>query len=120
MYLTSQFSTWVENCVVIKVRHCVKSVMLILCVPRHLVGVTFRASSIANNVCCVGTFASKSDRKASKGFRPSNVGKLLIVLLIQRTSLVNLAHHIVDTSYILLCQFFGASSESYEHSISLH
>jgi hypothetical protein len=119
VYLTSQLSTWAENHTVIKVRHCVQSVMLILCVPHHLVGVSLRASSIANSLYCVGTLASKYDRKASKGFKPSNVGKLLTVVSIQRTSLVNLAHHLVDTSYILFCQFSSASSESDEHALSL-
>jgi hypothetical protein len=94
-------------------------VILLLCVPHHLVGVAFRASSIAKNLCCVGTLASKSDRKASKGFRPSNVGKLLTVVPIQRTSLVNLAHLLVDTSYIWFFQFSSASYESDEHALSL-
>jgi hypothetical protein len=117
VYLTSQPTACAENHVVIKVRHCAQSVILLLCVPHHLAGVAFRASSIANNLCCVGTFSSKSDRKASKGFIPSKVGKLLTVVPIQRTSLVNLAHLLVDTSYIWFCQFSSASSESDEHMI---
>jgi hypothetical protein len=83
VYLSSQLSTWAENRAVIKVQHCVQSIMLILCVPHHLSGVALRASSIANSLCCVGTLASKSYRKASKGFRPSNVSKLLTVVPIQ-------------------------------------
>jgi hypothetical protein len=75
--------------------------MLFLCVPHHLASVAFKASSIANNRCCIGTLSSKSDKKVSKGFRPSKVGKLLTVVSIQRNSLVNLAHLLVDTSYIL-------------------
>jgi hypothetical protein len=74
--------------------------MFLLCVPHYLVGVAFRASSMANSLCCIGTVVSKSDRKDSKGFKPSNVGKLLNVVPIQRTSLVNIAHLLVDTSYI--------------------
>jgi hypothetical protein len=93
--------------------------MLFLCVPHHIVGVSFKASSIANNLCCVGTLSSNSDKKVSKGFKPSKVGKLLTVVPIQRTSLVNLAHILVDTSYILFCQFSSASSESDEHALSL-
>jgi hypothetical protein len=94
--------------------------MLFLCVPHHVVGVAFKASSIANNRCCVGTLSSNYDKKVSKGFRPSNVGKLLTVVSIQCTSLVNIAHILVDTSYILFCQFSSASSESDEHALSLH
>jgi hypothetical protein len=82
VYLSLQPSTCVENCVVIKVRHRIQSVMFSLCVPHHLAGVDFRASSIANNICCIGTLSSKSDKKASKGFRPSKVGKLLTVVSI--------------------------------------
>jgi hypothetical protein len=93
--------------------------MLLLCDPYHLAGVDFRASSIANSLCCIGTLSSKSDKKVSKGFRPSKVGKLLTIVLIQRTSLVSLAHLLVDTSYILFCQFPSASSESDEHALSL-
>jgi hypothetical protein len=78
-------------------------VILILCIHHHLVGVAFKASSIENNLSCVGTLYSKSDRKDSNGFRPSNVGKLLIVVPIHRTSLVNLAHLLVETSYIWFC-----------------
>jgi hypothetical protein len=61
---------------VIRVRHCTHSVMLFLCVPHHLSSVSFKASSIDNKHCCVGTLSSKSDKKVSKGFRPSKVGKL--------------------------------------------
>jgi hypothetical protein len=93
--------------------------MLLLCVPHNLAGVYFRASSIANNIFFIGTLYSKSDKKVSKRFRPSKVGKLLTVVLIQRTSLVNLTHIIVDTSYILFCQFSNASSKSDEHTLSL-
>jgi hypothetical protein len=73
MYLTSQLTTCVENRVVIKVQHCVQSMMFLLCIPHHLVGVTCRVSSIANNLCCVGTISSKSVKKDSKGFKPSKV-----------------------------------------------
>jgi hypothetical protein len=114
-----QPSTCVENHVVIKVRHCTQSVMLLLCVPHHLVGVAFNASSITNNLFCIGTLSSKSDKKVTKGFRPSKVGRLLTVVPIHRTSLVNLAHLLVDTSYILFYQFYSASSESDEHALSL-
>jgi hypothetical protein len=93
--------------------------MLFLCVTHHLVGVAFKASSISNNRFCIGTLSSKSDKKVSKGFRTSKVGKLLIVVSIQRTSLINIAHLLVDTSYILFCQFSSASSESDEHAFSL-
>jgi hypothetical protein len=93
--------------------------MLFLCVPHHLDGVALKASSIAKNHCCIGTLSSKSDKKVSKGFRPSKVGKLLTVVPIQRTSLVNLAHLLIYTSYILLYQFSSASSESDEHALSL-
>jgi hypothetical protein len=119
VYLASHPSTCAETCVVIKVRHCTQSVILFLWVPHHLVGVAFRASFIANNLCCVGTLASKYNRKSSKGFRPSNVGKLLTVVPIQLTSLINRAHLLVDTSYIWFCQFSSASSESDEHTLSL-
>jgi hypothetical protein len=119
VYLTSQLPTCAENRVVIKVRHYVQSVILLLCVPHHLVGVSFRVSSIANNLCCVGTLISKSERKASRRFRPSKVGKLLIVVPIQQTSLVSRAHLLVDTSYIWFFQFSSASSESDEHALSL-
>jgi hypothetical protein len=81
--------------------------------------VAFRASSIANILCCVGTFASKYDRKDCKGFRPLKVGKLLTVVSIQQNSLVNLAHLLVDTSYIWFYQFSSASFESNEHALSL-
>jgi hypothetical protein len=74
VYQTSQPSTFAQNRVVIKARHCIQSVMLFLCVPDHLVGVVFRASSIASNIFCVGTTSSKSEKKVSKGFRPSKVG----------------------------------------------
>ena len=94
--------------------------ILLLCIPRHPVGVDFKASSITKNLCCIGTLSSKSDKKVSKGFKPSKVGKLLIVVPIQQSSLVNLAHLLVDTSYILFCQFSSASSESNEHVLSLH
>jgi hypothetical protein len=93
--------------------------MLFLCVPHHLAGVSFKASSISNNLYCVGTLASNSNKKDSKGFRPLKVGKLLTVVPIQRTSLVNLAHLLVDTSYIFFFQFSSASSESDEHALSL-
>jgi hypothetical protein len=93
--------------------------MLLFCAPHHIFGVAFKASSIANNLCCLGTLSSKSDKKFSKGFRPSKVGKLLTVVPIERTSLVSLAHLLVDTSYILLCQFPSASSKSDEHVLSL-
>jgi hypothetical protein len=81
--------------------------------------VAFKATSITNNICCIDTLSSKSDKKISKGFRPSNVGKLLTVLSIQQTPLVNLAHIIVDTSYILFYKFSSASFESDEHVLSL-
>jgi hypothetical protein len=68
--------------VVIRVRHCTHSIMLFLCVPHRLVGVSFKASSIVNNIFCVGTLASNSDKNVSKGFRPSKVGKLLTIVLI--------------------------------------
>jgi hypothetical protein len=93
--------------------------MLLLCVPHHLPGADFKASSIANNICFIGTFASKYDKKISNEFSPSKVGKLLTVVSIQRTYLVNLAHLLVDTSYILSYQLSSASSESDEHVISL-
>jgi hypothetical protein len=48
------------------------------------------------------------------------VGKLLVVVLIQRTYLVILEHLLVDTSYILFFQFSNASSEYDEHGLSLH
>jgi hypothetical protein len=119
VYLASQLPTCVENRVVIKVRHSVQSVILLLCVPYHLSGVAFMTSSIANNLCCVGTLVSNSDKKFSKGFSPSNVGRVLTIVPIQRTSLVSLAHILVDTSYIWFCQFSSASSESDEHVLSL-
>jgi len=81
--------------------------------------VAFKASSIVHNLCCIGTIPSKSDKKVSRGFRPSKVDKLLTVVLIQQTSLVNLAHLLVDTSNILFCQFSSAS-EFDEHVLSLH
>jgi hypothetical protein len=56
--------------------------MLFLCVPHHLDGVYFKASSIANKHFCIGTLSSKFDKKVSKGFRQSKVGKLLIVVSI--------------------------------------
>jgi hypothetical protein len=93
--------------------------MMFLCVPHHLDGVVYKASSIANNLCCIGTVAYNSDKKVSKGFRPSKVGKLLTIVSIQRNSLVNLAHLLVDTSYILFCQFSSAYFESDEHALSL-
>jgi hypothetical protein len=105
--------------VVMRVRHCTHYVMLFLCVPHHLSGVAFKASSIANNHCCIGTLSSKYDKNVSKGFRPSKEGKLLTVVLIHHTSLVNLAHILVDASYILFFQFSSASSESDEHALSL-
>jgi hypothetical protein len=120
LYQTSQTSTCVEKHTVIKVRHCTQSLMLLLCAPHHLAGVSLRASSIANSLCCIGTLSSKSDKKVSKGFRPSKVGKLLTVVPIQRTSLVSLAHLLVDNSYILFCQFSSSYSESDEHTLSLH
>jgi hypothetical protein len=83
VYLASHPSTCAENRVVIKVQHCTQSVLLLLWVSHHIVGVALRASSIANSPYCVGTLASKYDSKASKGFRPSNVGKLLTVVQIQ-------------------------------------
>jgi hypothetical protein len=93
--------------------------MLLLCAPHHLAGVALKVSSIASNLYCIGTLSSKYDKKVSKGFRPANVGKLLTVVPIQRTSLVSLAHILVDTSYILFCQFSSASSEYDEHVLSL-
>jgi hypothetical protein len=102
-----------------RVQHCTHSVMFFLCVPHHLVGVAFKASSIANKHFCIGTLSSKSDKKVSDGFRPSKVGKLLTVVSIQRTSPVNIAHLLVDTSYILFFQFSSASFESDEHALSL-
>jgi hypothetical protein len=75
MYLTSHLSACAENCVVIKVRHCTQSVILLLCVTHDLDGVDFKGSSIANNICCVDTLVSKSYKKVSKGFRPSKVGR---------------------------------------------
>jgi hypothetical protein len=119
VYITSQLTACAENHTVIKVRHWVQSVILLLCVPRHLASVAFRVSSISNNLCCISKIVSKYDRKSSKGFRPSNVGKLLTVVPIQQTSLVNLAHIMVDTSYIWFYQFTNASSESDEHTLSL-
>jgi hypothetical protein len=119
MYLTSQLTACVENRVAIKVQHCVQSVMFLLCVPHHLASVDFRASSISNNLCHVGTISSKSTKKDSKGFRPSKVGKLFMVVPTQRTSLVSRAHILVDTSYISFCQFSSDYSESYEHALSV-
>jgi hypothetical protein len=63
VYLTSQLTACAENRVVIKVRHCVQSVILLLCVPHHLAGVAFRASSMANSLCCVGTLSSSPARR---------------------------------------------------------
>jgi hypothetical protein len=100
MYLTSQLPTCAENHAVIKIQHCVQSIILLLCIPHHLVGVAFKASSIANNLYYVGTLVSKSERKASRGFIPSKVDKLLIVVPFQRNSLLSRAHILVDTSYI--------------------
>jgi hypothetical protein len=120
MYLTSQRPACVENHVVIKVWHCIQSVIFLLCVPHHLSGVSFRASSIANNLFCDGTIVSKSTKKDSKGFIPSKVGKLLVVVPIQQTSLASRAHILVDTSYIWFYQFSSASSRSDEHAFSLH
>jgi hypothetical protein len=111
VYLTSQLTVCDENCAVIKVQHCVHSMIFILCVPHHLFGVDFKASSISNNLYCVGTLASKSDRKVSKELRPSNVGKVMVVVSIQQTSLVNLAHLLVDNSYIWFYQFSNAYSK---------
>jgi hypothetical protein len=119
VYLTLQIITCTENRTVIKLRHCVQSVMFLLCVPHHLDDVAFMASSIANNLCCVGTLVSNSDNNFSKDFSTSNVGKILTVVPIQRTSLVSLAHLLVETSYIWFCQFSSASSESDEHVLSL-
>jgi hypothetical protein len=93
--------------------------MWFLCIPHHLDGVDFKASSIANKHCYVGTLSSKSDKKFSKGFRPSKVGKLLTVVPIQHTYMVNLAHLLVDTLYILFFQFSIDSSKSDEHALSL-
>jgi hypothetical protein len=67
---------------VMRVRHCTHSVMLFLCIPHHLAGVAFKASSIVNKRCCIGTLYSKSDKKVSNEFRPSKVGKLLTVVSI--------------------------------------
>jgi hypothetical protein len=120
VYRTSQPSTCAENHVFIKVQHCTQYVILFLCSPHHLAGVALRASSITNSLCFIGRLSSNSDKKVSKGFRPSKVGNLLIVLSIQRTYLVSLAHLLVDTSYILFCQFSSASFESDEHALSLH
>jgi hypothetical protein len=119
MYLTSQLIACAENHTVIKVQHYVQSVMFLLCIPHHLAGVSFMASSIANNLCYAGTLASNSDKNFSKGFSPSNVGKLIMVVPIQRTSLVSRAHLLVETSYIWSCQFSSASFESDEHMMSL-
>jgi hypothetical protein len=119
VYLASQPSNCAENRAVIRVRHCTHSVMLFFCVPHHLSSVSFKVLSISNKHCCVGTLSSNYDKKFCKGFRPSKVCKLLTVVMIQRTSLVNLAHLLVDTSYILFCQFSSASSESDEHAMSL-
>jgi hypothetical protein len=94
--------------------------MLFLCVPHHLAGVAFKASSISINLYCVGTLSSNFDKKVSKGYRPSKVGKLLTIVQIQGTYLVNLAHILVENSYILFYQFSSASSKSDEHALSLH
>ena len=82
VYQTLQPSTCAENRDFIKVRHCNQSIMLLLCAPHHLAGVSLRTSSITNSLCCIGTLSSKSDKKVSKGFRPSKVGKLLTVVSI--------------------------------------
>jgi hypothetical protein len=119
VYFTSQLPTCANNQAVIKVRHCVQSVIFLLCVPHHLAGVAFKASSIANILCCVGTLVSKFERKASRGFRPSKVGKLFIVVPMQQNYLVSRAHLLIDTSYIWFCQFSSASSQSDEHALSL-
>jgi hypothetical protein len=100
VYLTSKLPTCVESYTVIRVRHFVQFVMFPLCVPHHFSSVDFMASSIANGLYYVGTLVSNFDKKFFKGFIPSNVRRLLIVVPIQRTSLVSLAHILVDTSYI--------------------
>jgi hypothetical protein len=64
-------------------------------------------------------FASKFDRNDSEGFRPLNVVKLLTIVPIQRASLVNIAHLLIDNSYILFYWFSSSSSESDEHALSL-
>jgi hypothetical protein len=120
VYLTSQPSTCAENRTVMRVRHCTHFVMLFLCIPHHLSGVAFKASSIANKHCCIGTLSSKSDKKVSNGFRPSKVSKLLTIVSIQCTSPVNLLHLLADNSYFFFFQFSSASSESDEHALSLH
>jgi hypothetical protein len=94
--------------------------MFFLCVPHHLGGVAFKASSSANNLYCTGTIHSNSNRNVSKLFKTSNVGILLTYVPIQQTTLVNLEHLRVETSYIMFCQFSNASFESDEHAISLH
>jgi hypothetical protein len=93
--------------------------MFFLCVPHHLGGVSFKSSSSANNVCFTGTTSSNSNKKVYKQFKPSNVGKLLTSVPIQRTSLVNLAHLRAENLYILLYQFSSASSEFDDHALSL-
>jgi hypothetical protein len=120
VYQTSQPSTWSKKCIVNKVQHCTHSVMFFLCVPHHLAIIPFKASSSANNLYCTSTIPSNSNRNVSKLFKPSNVGRLLTFVPIQRTTLVNLAHLYVETSYIMFCQFSNASSESDEHALSLH
>ena len=120
VYRTSQPSTWSKNRTVNKVRHCTHSTMFFLCVPHHLVGVAFNASSSANIFYCTGTILSNLARNVSKWFKPSNVGTLLTSVPIQRTALFNLAHHHVETSYIVFCQFPNASSKSDKHALSLH
>jgi hypothetical protein len=93
--------------------------MFFLCVFHHIDGVSFKASSSANNLYCAGTIPSNSNRNVFKLFKPSNVGRLLTSVPIQRTSLVNLAHLCVETSYIMFSQFSNASSKSDEHALSL-
>jgi hypothetical protein len=120
MFQTSQPSSWSENRIVNKVRHCTHSAMFFLCVPHHLAGVAFKASYSANILCCTGTSLSNSTRNFSKLIKASNVGILLTYVPIQRTTLVNLAHLRVETSYIMFYQFSNASSKSDEHALSLH
>ena len=120
LYRTSQPSTWSKKRTVNKVRHCTHSAMFFLCVPHHVVGVAFKDSSSANNLYCTGAIPSNSTRNVSKWFKPSNFERLITFVPIQQTTLVNLAHRRVETSYIMFCQFSNASSESYEHALSLH
>jgi hypothetical protein len=120
VYRALQLPSCAENRVVIKVQHCFQSIIFLVCVPHHLLGVDFMASSISNSLCCLGTLVLNSDKKLSREFSPSNVGRLLTIVSIQRTSLVSLAHLLVDTSYIWFYQFSSASSESDEHALSLH